>query len=274
MTENKKKTLLNIQSHQYEYPPEREAIHRLNIHPTLKTMSLSFIREIAEPWLNGELTGNCVKLSKKQIPQLFSIAENVASMLYVPMPQVFLQQNPFLNSFTHGAENQNFLVITHSLYEQIDEECLYFIIGHEMGHIKNQHVLYTSIIQYLLQQQELTKRKEHEELLLTMLDWQRKSEFTADRVGLLICQDIDIACKSLLTMAIGSKKLADQVDINDYVENQLLSLEYNPVGQESQLYQSHPFIPVRMKELMNFYNSQQYKDIINCADSEIEIELK
>lgn len=82
-------------------------------------------------------------------------------------------------------------------------------------------------------------------------------------------------------MAIGSRALASIVDIDDYTENQNLSLEFNPAGDSVVAYRTHPPIPQRIQCLREFYASEIYRALFNRAvalldimpDSAIEIEL-
>ena len=54
-------------------------------------------------------------------------------------------------------------------------------------------------------------------LITAITNWLKKSQFTADRAGLLACQDIDVATKALIKQALGSKKLYSQINIEEYL---------------------------------------------------------
>lgn len=258
----------------YEYPPDTESKRKLDKFVEFRERIKKFLSETAEPWLNAKLSGTSIKVSKKQFPEIHYLVEKIADMLGIYPPQVFIQQDPYMNSFTCGTGNQNFIVLTNKLLEELDEKHLLFILGHEIGHIKSQHVLYTTFFKWLLSNYVNTNKYDYsEDLILSFFDWQRKSEITADRVGMFVCQDLETSCRVLLSLAIGSFSLAVKVDIYDYIETHLLYLEYNPLTEMSQFYNTHPYIPVRMKELVNFFNSEQYKNIISSYNN-LEIELK
>ena len=254
---------LNISPSDYEYGPDTQARSRLSRLHELREFSREFICRVAEPWISGELAGNGLRVTQTQLPWLHSVVVEVAALLDVPVPHVFVRQDPFLNAFTHGVGNQAFLAITHALLEQLEGLELRFIIGHEIGHIKSQHVLYTSMASYLFDQAARARNRVPSSLLAELTEWQRQSEVTADRAGLLICGDVDAACTALLTTAIGSRKLSTQVDVGEFVENQELSIEFNPIARRRELSQSHPFMPKRIRELLAFASSEHYRSLLS-----------
>lgn len=253
---------LNIASSDYEYPGDTEARARLSELRELRDFSRDFIARVAEPWLSGQLAGDAVRVTKTQLPWLYGIVAEVAALLEVPVPHVYVRHDPYLNAYTHGVGNQAFLAITHSLLEQLDEEELRFIIGHEIGHIKSQHVLYTTMAGYLLDDAKAQRSRNLTTLLMNLMEWQRESEITADRAGLLVCGDIGTACRGLLTLVVGSRKLAEQMDAREFAEDQDLALEFNPLAKRMELGRSHPFMPKRIKELLAFAESENYKNLL------------
>lgn len=272
-----RKVPINLTLSDYEYPPDREALEQLRSTRGISQAVKEHIKNVAEPSLNGFLNGQGLKISHKQLPKFYELIAETANILDVSIPQVYILQDPHLNAYTFGTENQNVVIVTHSLYEQLNECQLSFVLGHEMGHIKSEHVLYSSIMRGHIDNNTPFPHN----LEMAVLGWSRKSEVTADRAGLIACQNMDEAGRVLLTLSIGSVKLAQQVDIQEYLESQILSLEFNPVGSENQRYQEHYFIPLRIRKLMEFAGSDMYKRIIGrsldlapAKAMQINIELK
>ncbi len=256
---------LNIQPSDYEYEPDKKALEKLDGYTELKNISEYFIKEVSEPWFSAFLAGNCVKSTKVQLPNLFETVSELSSVLQVPTPQVFIQQDPRLNAFTLGINNFNCVVITHSLFKELKEPELRFVIGHELGHIKSNHVLYNTILHWLVNQPQSLGNSTKKNLLPKLYNWKRNAEITADRAGLIVVQDINAASLALVTLAIGTHELSLQVNIDEYVSDQILSLKFNPSLNEVLTQQTHPFIPVRIKALKEFYNSQRYRKLLNMA---------
>ncbi|HAI21363.1 MAG TPA: hypothetical protein DCM14_05655, partial [Clostridiales bacterium UBA8153] len=81
--------------------------------------------------------------------------------------------------------------------------------------------------------------------------WMRKAEFTADRAGLLCCQDPQVASLALIKLALGSLSLVSQINVEEYLkQSEELRGGYGPVAE---FFQTHPFIANRIQELRAFH---------------------
>jgi Zn-dependent protease with chaperone function len=224
----------------------------------LEITGSDFIQNIAEPWISGELAADGVKVTKSQLSWLYTAVAEVACLLGVKIPHIFVRQDPNPNAYTHGTGSQAVVVLTHSLLDQLDGLELRFIIGHEIGHIKSQHVLYSTMASYLLENARTDRDSDVAHFQVELLRWQREAEVTADRAGLLVCGDVRSACFALLTLVVGSRKLAAQMSVEEFVESQQLDLEFNPMAQAMEIRRSHPFMPRRIKELLDYSSSSGY----------------
>ena len=262
-----------FRSENYQHPEDLRMLHELDRMRHLQSMASDFLREVNEPVISGALTANGIKVSKIQFPEVYSCAEDIAAIFGVPTPQVFIINDPIPNAFIHGIGGLTFVGVAHSLIEQLDPCGLRFIFGHEIGHIQCRHVLYTTMMQWLLGNTQRVPRGDVEQLLLTMFSWMRMAELSADRAGLLACGNSRSAFICLLTMTVGSRDLAEQVDIHEYVADQTCSLSFNPFALRRQNTQSHPFMPFRICELDKFANSSVFEQFMDQV-SPIMIDLK
>jgi branched-chain amino acid transport system permease protein len=85
-----------------------------------------------------------------------------------------------------------------------------YTFAHELGHIKSGHVLYYQIAMLLPVIAELIGMATMGfgglislPLEIALVRWQRMSEFTADRAGILACQDVNAAMGASSTCASG-----------------------------------------------------------------------
>ena len=82
------------------------------------------------------------------------------------------------------------------MLEMLDDEELRSVLGHELGHIMSGHPTYTTIAIILLyfgvSNLPFLAAVAILPFQLALLEWYRKSEFSADRAGLLAVQDLNI----------------------------------------------------------------------------------
>ncbi|MEU5877805.1 M48 family metallopeptidase [Spirillospora sp. NPDC047279] len=89
--------------------------------------------------------GTAVQLSPGQFPEIYETAEEFAAELGLRRrPDIFLANgNGALNAFAAQATGHDYVVLSNELFANLyknNKEGLRFILGHEMGHIKLNHV--------------------------------------------------------------------------------------------------------------------------------------
>lgn len=78
------------------------------------------------------------QISKKDNPRLWRIVENLAITEGLPMPKVYIMEDPALNAFASGRNpNHSVVCATTGLLQALDDTELEGVIAHELGHIKN-----------------------------------------------------------------------------------------------------------------------------------------
>lgn len=81
---------------------------------------------------------NAVEIEKKDSPELFRIVENLAITNGMPMPKVYVIDDPALNAFATGRDpNHASVAITTGLLSKLDKKELEGVMAHELGHIQN-----------------------------------------------------------------------------------------------------------------------------------------
>lgn len=78
------------------------------------------------------------EIQKQDNPRLWKIVENLAITEGMPMPRVYVIDDPAPNAFATGRNPQNAVVATTTgLLEIMDDKELQGVMAHEMGHVKN-----------------------------------------------------------------------------------------------------------------------------------------
>lgn len=78
------------------------------------------------------------EISKNDNPRLYRIVENLAISEGMPMPKVYIMDDPALNAFATGRDpNHAIVCATSGLLDALDDKELEGVMAHELGHVKN-----------------------------------------------------------------------------------------------------------------------------------------
>ncbi|MEX2014336.1 MAG: M48 family metalloprotease [Candidatus Saccharimonadales bacterium] len=78
------------------------------------------------------------EIQKRDNPRLYRIVENLAITEGMPMPKVYVMDDPAMNAFATGRNPKHAVVCaTTGLLEALDDNELEGVMAHEMGHVKN-----------------------------------------------------------------------------------------------------------------------------------------
>src|SRR5690625_2747875 len=78
------------------------------------------------------------EIQKKDHPQLFDIVEELSIAARIPMPKVYIVNDPSPNAFATGIKPEKGSVsVTTGLLEKLNREELTGVVAHEIGHIRN-----------------------------------------------------------------------------------------------------------------------------------------
>lgn len=87
------------------------------------------------------------QISKSDNPRLYRIVENLAISQGMPMPKVYIINDPAPNAFAAGRDPKHAIVAaTTGLLEIMDDNELEGVMAHEMGHVKNYDIRVSTIV--------------------------------------------------------------------------------------------------------------------------------
>jgi heat shock protein HtpX len=86
------------------------------------------------------------EVDARSAPELVSLVATLAGRAGLPMPRVFLMDNPQPNAFATGRNPENAAVaVTTGLVQSLNRDELAGVIAHELAHIKNHDTLLMTI---------------------------------------------------------------------------------------------------------------------------------
>jgi Zn-dependent protease with chaperone function len=255
----------------FQYPPDRAALRMLAKAGPLKAVARFLQEHWSEPYLLGNLEGTAVQVTAKQFPQLRRLADTCQRILHLPPTEVFIQHSASLSASAIGSEKASAVVLTSGLVENLNERELLFVLGREMGHIRAEHMFYLNMVKLFTDSRILQSIPFFSEglrafVVLFLLPWQRKSQVTADRAGLLCCQNRLTAIKALIKMTLGAKSLYDKVDIEAFLgqADEVATRRFS-VRNMGEYMSGSPFVTSRVRELEDFCFSVAYHSIMATA---------
>lgn len=257
-----------IRPSEFIHPEDAAALRQLESIPGFPALVKKVMALGLEQLYYGLNMATAIRLSPTQLPQLYNHLPPICAQLGIPEPEFYLQMDPVPNAWTFG-DTKIYITITSGLVDLLNDEELDSVIAHECGHILCRHVLYHNIAQIL--------RTGADALGLlgsftapvkyAMLYWQRKSELSCDRCAAVVTSP-EVVARAMARIAGGPKSItanlnmrewAQQADLYDQIRNENL---WNKTLQISAvLEQSHPFSAVRVREVLKWGGSQQYRNL-------------
>jgi len=263
--------LKNISSKAYEHPADRAATAALKSVPMLDTVVRRLIEFQYERAFRQVLLANSVKLGADQLPDVYRGYERALEALDLPETyDLYLTQFPFANAAAVGS-GKPMVVLNSELLQLLDEDELRGVLGHEVGHILSDHVLYRTALLILLQ---MTTTVSALPILgglpllavrTALLEWSRAPELSADRAAVLVTRDPLVICRVLMVLAAGldSRRLNLDAFLRQATEYREWESGWDKVSRffvERRF--DHAYPVRRVGELMNWIRSGAYDRII------------
>ncbi len=277
-----KKTFTGLKAQHFQHPWDDKAVTALRAIPGFEFVVKKLMEIGFEQFFRMTNLASNVHVTGNMLPNLQEILKAACKILDVPEPDLYIETNPLPNAYTYG-DTRPFIVVTTGLLDVMDDEELLFVLGHELGHIKCGHVLYKTMARNLTLVLEILAdatlgiaRIIGTSFKLALADWERKSELSSDRAGLICIQNQHIANRAFMKMAAATNKYFSQMDEKEFL-NQIKSYE-NAIDESyiNMAYitiitakMSHPFTILRAKELDNWITKNGFTDVTGISQEEV-----
>lgn len=87
------------------------------------------------------------QIQKKDNPRLWKIVENLSITTGLPMPKVYIIDDPAPNAFATGRNpNHSAVAVTTGLLEIMNDSELQGVIAHELGHVQNYDIRLSMVV--------------------------------------------------------------------------------------------------------------------------------
>ena len=259
-----------MQPSDFIHPEDAAALRQMEGIPGFATIVKKILAIGIETLQYGMNMASTIRLSEKQMPELYHHLPPICKKMGIPEPEFYLQMSPEPNAWTSG-DTRIYITVTSGLVEMMSKEELDSVIAHECGHILCHHVLYHTVARWL--SSGLANLGILGTLAIpvqyALCYWSRKSELSADRAASIITSPETVA-STMARLSGGPKSITAQIDLNEWAKQ---ADEYDKIQNDGlwnkalQLSviagQDHPFSAVRVREILKWGDSEQYRIIKN-----------
>jgi Zn-dependent protease with chaperone function len=227
MSETRKRqlrTFPNLVARDFQHPHDMAATEALQAVPGLDKVIAKIMEYSLERVFYLENIASSVRVTPRMFGRLYRSLGWGCQILDLEEPELYVTLDPVPNAYTYG-HTRPFVVLTSGLVDMLDDEECFFVIAHELGHIKATHVLYTIMAQNISTLMAIIGQATlglgsllGQGLVAALHDWYRKAELTSDRAGLLCVQELEPCMRAFMKLAGGASRLYAEMDPAEFLQ--------------------------------------------------------
>lgn len=267
-TTQARRILTDIAPRSWEHPADRAALQALRKIPVFDEVMRTLFGYFGEKPIRLSFQANAVKVTPRQYARIHGLYETVLETLDAPDHYpLYVSQTPIVNAGAYGML-EPFIILNSGTVALLNDDQLSYVLGHEIGHVMSDHVLYRTMTALLIQLAGigfpivgLAARV----ILVGLLEWQRKSELSSDRAGLLSTQDPEMVMGTMLKMAGGGSD--DELNLDEFIQQAEDYRESGDVADQvfkilNLMNSTHPFYVLRLAEIRSWIEAGEYDRIM------------
>ncbi len=277
--------LTGITADAFTSDADRWALDKLKKVPLLPMVIQKFYELGIDRWMYCWNMSQSVRCGPNQYKTIYEMMRESCAVLDMPEPELYVSSYYQPNAHTSGVERP-YITINSAALNNLNDEELYFLIGHELGHIKAKHVLYMSVANVLYPLLQMIGRSmlglgdvASIALYLAYYEWLRQAEFSADRAGLLVSQSLDSSIDGLISLTAGPNRFRHEQNRDEFMAQARAYQDANTADQIGKIlifllisHQfSHPMPVHRAQELERWHLSGAYDRIMAGDYPKVEI---
>jgi Zn-dependent protease with chaperone function len=271
MSENLPQTLEpypEISSRAFQHPADKAATAALKSVPMLDTVVRKLVEFRYERAVRQMFLGNSVKVSERQLPDLWASYRGVSQVLDMPAVHDLYVSAALDGGAVAIGSKDPMIVVDSDLLGKLGPGEQRVVLAHELGHILSDHMLYMTALIILLQAGSslpVIVGIPLRAIRAVLLEWSRAAELSCDRAATLAVRDPQIVCRALMVTAAGLP--ADQLDLDAFM---MQAQEYDNWEDSHdrvrrfflEIGATHPYSVRRVSQVMQWVQSGEYDRIL------------
>lgn len=267
--------LTDLASDAYQHTLDRRTLRTLRAVPGFPRLVRWMLRQVSDRTAHLLFMSDAIRCGDDQFPELLGLLDLARTRLGVTeRPTLFLGESPHMNALTTGVDT-SVIVVRSALLDQMGDDEVVAILGHELGHLHAQHPLYQTVATILLSGGigvSAAVRVVGAPLRRALLSWTRAAELTADRAALLASRDLRACINVMLTLAGGNRpgtsgrtrmRLAPFIaQCRELARHQAIPSFDSLLGTYLTMDRTHPHMALRVTNLIQWVEYGNYLDIL------------
>lgn len=267
-----RKIFHHLRSEEYQHVFDRKALIALEKTPGLPLLLKKISEYGIDRWLRLQTLGSEFLVNPSNFPKLYESFSETCQVLDIsPLPDLYLYEGTgHITAYAIGVEKP-LIGVNLEAMEWLSSEELMFVFGYELSRIQGRYLAY----QQLATVMPLLKGIISSTTLglgglaangieVGLYNWIVMTKFTADRAGLLACQDVNVAMTALMKLGGLPGEYLNSVVIRDFVE-QARGFNLEELGRLDRVTKffsfmkfQHPWIVMRASELLKWVDDGVY----------------
>lgn len=264
--------LFNLSPSDFTHPKEAQSLSKLKNTKGLERVVKKFYDQGIENVIKLQYTGSSLKLTPQSFPDLFSLTETACNILGVDqVPELYVHRSEQFTVTTLGVDRPMIAISTECL-DKLSEQEMLFMIGREIAQIRCQHILYQEIGFIFPELMDALSGITlglsgvlSSGLKYALFHWAQMAEYTADRGGLLVCQDVYVTKKLFTKLAGLPEKYWATFDVTE-LEDQARDFEGFTEKTFDKfmrfLYGNNLWAIARAQEIIHWVESGDYNKVL------------
>jgi hypothetical protein len=283
-----RKILTGLSSEAYEHPFDRKALASLQKMPGVSLLLKKINEYGIDRLLRLQSLGSDIRVTTRNFPELHQALVEACQILDVAsLPELYLfRGRGHILTYVIGVEKP-IVGINLDGMEWLSSNELLYVLGHEIAHIKSQHMIYHQMAFVMPTLKNVLSSTTlgvgglvASGMELALYNWLMMARFTADRAGMLACQDINVATTALMKLAGLPNEYLTATVIEDFLlqAREFASNNFDSMDKLTKIlsYTEHKlsWVVMRVGELLKWVDSGEYDNLVEQKKTTIPEEAE
>lgn len=262
----------------YAYKMDYEYRKKLDSMPGVYKFAKTYCATVV-PKMIHEYSMNGIQVGPNQYPEIYQMLRECAETLGIGIPKLIIvgempideEKTTDFNACTFAYDDvEPVIIMTGLMLERLSKEEIKVVIGHECGHIHNNHSLYhtiSDIIKNIGSQGILSipgLRQFAQDLTIgvqaALQLWSRAAEVTADRAALICSGNLKAATNVYVKFMYNGTDLSASTssEVNIEALREQMNMVLDSPHRFNELMYSHPMSIKRVFANLDFWECEKY----------------